>query len=70
MTTVQTTTLNRAFLYQGMTLGDPGSHLTIEKVKSVLARMFPEISACEFIGPTIKGETAQWEILKAAGTKG
>lgn len=67
---VQATTLNRSFLYQGMVLPDPGSHLTIDKVKSVLARMFPEISACEFIGPTIKGGNAQWQIQKAAGTKG
>lgn len=68
MTTV--TTLTRVFLHGTARLIDPDSGMTPEQVKTLYSAAYPELTNAELTGPTVKGDTLEYEFRKAVGTKG
>jgi PRTRC genetic system protein C len=67
---ITTNTLERGFLYNGVSLPDPGSNLTVEEVRDVYSAAYPEILTSSIEGPEKKGDKLVYTFRKAAGGKG
>ncbi len=67
---IQIDNLERSFVYNGITLPDPGTGLSLEEVRDVYSVQFPEIVSATFDGPERKGNKLVYTIRKAVGTKG
>ena len=60
----------RQFKYGAMTLPDPDSTLTPVQVRDLYAGSRVDLTTAEVRGPTVEGNTAVYEFIRAVGTKG
>ena len=58
------------FLHGTGRLPDPDTTMTPEQVKTVYSAAYPELTNAELTGPTVNGDTLEYEFRKAVGTKG
>jgi PRTRC genetic system protein C len=63
-------TLERVFVYNGVKLPDPGSHLSVEEVRSIHVNTFPDLATATVEGPTPIDGTMQYTFIRAVGVKG
>ena len=68
--TIQVTSLERSFSYNGVSLPDPGAALTLEQVRDVYSAAFPEIVSASIEGPEHKNGKLLYVFRKAVGAKG
>lgn len=68
--TIAVTALSRAFRYNGMTLPDHDSTMSVEQVKNAYAVAYPELVSATIEGPTEKDGVLTYEFRRGAGTKG
>jgi len=62
--------LEREFVYQGTSLGDPDPKLPIEEVRSFYANQFPELTTAAISGPETVGDRLRYRFERAIGAKG
>jgi len=67
---MQIGTIVREFSYNGVTLPDPGAHLTPESVRDMYSAAYPEITTASVEGPERKGDKICYVFKRAVGTKG
>lgn len=67
---IKVTSITRVFKYNGVTLPDPGHHLTPEGVRDMYSAAYPEIVTAAIEGPEIKGNKEVYEFRRVTGTKG
>ncbi|KVK89439.1 PRTRC system protein C [Burkholderia sp. MSMB1498] len=60
----------REFLYNGMTLMDPGPTFSPIQVRDLYTAQYPELTTAAVDGPEIKGELMHYKFVRAAGAKG
>lgn len=63
-------TITRVFKYNGITLSDPASGKSAEKVKLMYATQFPELLTAVIEGPVTKNGTSTYTFNRAVGIKG
>lgn len=63
-------TLLREFVYNGMTLMDPGPAFSADAVRDLYTAQYPELTTATVDGPEIAGEVARYKFVRAAGAKG
>lgn len=69
--TMQVTTLERTFLYNGVSLPDIDAKMPVEEVKNFYAStMFPELASAEVEGPEDSNGKLRYSFRKAVGKKG
>ncbi|MHB0991692.1 MAG: PRTRC system protein C [Burkholderiales bacterium] len=68
--TIQVTSFERSFSYNGVSLPDPGAALTLEQVRDVYSAAFPEIVSASIEGPEQKNGKLLYVFRKAVGSKG
>jgi len=62
--------LTRSFSYNGVSLADPGTHITPEQVRDIYTATYPELSTASVEGPEVKKGTLSYTFRRAVGTKG
>lgn len=62
--------LIRSFSYSGISLPDPGSHLSVEQVKDVYAATYPELTSASVEGPETVDGKLLYTFKRSVGTKG
>lgn len=62
--------LERVFLYNGMSLPDPGTSMNPAQVRDVYGAAYPEITNADIEGPVRKGNKLEFTFRRAVGTKG
>jgi PRTRC genetic system protein C len=67
---IKLTQLERTFTYNGISLPDPGTALTLEQVRDVYSAAFPEIVSASIEGPEQKNGKLLYTFRKAVGSKG
>jgi PRTRC genetic system protein C len=67
---MQLNQVTRVFLYNGVTLPDPGPSLTAEAVKDVFTGVYPELVSAAIEGPVMKGGKQTFTFIKAVRDKG
>jgi len=60
----------REFTYSGLTLQDPGPDFTPEEVRDIYSPQYPELATAAISGPDYSGNIAQYQFLRAVGSKG
>ena len=63
-------TITRSFVFNGMTLADPGPEMDTESVKRFFASQFPELLNSAIEGPVTKGAVSTYTFVRAVGAKG
>lgn len=67
---MQVSTLVREFSWNGLKIPDPGSRLSPEEVRAVLATMYPDIATATITGPEAIRDKLVYRFVAAIGTKG
>lgn len=62
---MQASVLNREFAWNGVKIPDPGSHLSPEEVRAMLATMYPDIATATITGSEAVGEKLFNEVSMA-----
>lgn len=62
--------LERKFKYGVMELDDPGSSLSLERVREVWSQQYPELLTAQIEGPVISGTKAVYSFVRASRDKG
>lgn len=62
-------TVTRSFEYNGVSLPDPGIHMTPEAVRDFYSAMYPEIATATVEAPEQKGGKLCYSFRRAVGTK-
>ncbi|PKO58337.1 MAG: carbamoylphosphate synthase large subunit [Betaproteobacteria bacterium HGW-Betaproteobacteria-18] len=60
----------RVFVYNSVTLPDPGEKLTPDQVRDIYSASYPELANAVVEGPVTKGNEMTYKFVKAVGTKG
>lgn len=63
-------TIKREFLYNGMTLIDPGPECSPDAVRDMYSAQYPELTTATVDGPDVSGDVARYTFVRAAGAKG
>ena len=67
---IQVDPLEREFIFNGRSLPDPGSNLSVEQVREVYIPSNPDITTATVVGPeTINGKL-RYTFTRAIGDKG
>jgi PRTRC genetic system protein C len=64
------TQLVREFSYASLSLPDPGSHLSLERVKNIYSRSYPELATASIDGPETRNGKMIFTFKRSVGTKG
>ena len=67
---ITTTTMERAFSYNGVDLPDPGSELSATDVRDLYSVTYPELANASNEGPEPRGNRLVYTFRRAVGTKG
>ena len=67
---MQASIVVREFSWNGVKICDPGTHLSPEEVRAILATMYPDIATATITGPEAVGDKLVYRFLAAIGTKG
>jgi len=67
--TLQIAKAERLFTFNGVSLPDPGPHMTPEQVKDLYAASYPELTSAVVEGPEMKGGKMIYTYRRAVGTK-
>ncbi len=67
---MQASAIGREFTWSGVKIPDPGSHLSPEEVRAMLATMYPDIATATVTGPEAVGNKLVYRFVAAIGTKG
>ncbi|SEK12818.1 PRTRC system protein C [Paraburkholderia diazotrophica] len=67
---ITVTRLAREFLYNGVTLPDPGPTFSPEEVRDIYSGQYPELTTASVDGPDVSGDVASYKFVRAAGAKG
>ena len=67
---IDVATAVREFLYNGMSLPDPGATFSPEDVRDLFSAQYPELTTAAIDGPEVKGEVLTYKFMRAAGAKG
>ncbi|WP_416046885.1 PRTRC system protein C [Cupriavidus basilensis] len=67
---IEVKTLVREFIYNGMTLPDPGPTFSADQVRDMYTAQYPELTTAAVDGPVHQGDTARYTFVRAAGAKG
>lgn len=62
-------TLERTFKYNGVTLNDPGAHMTPEQVKEFYSAAYPELATAVVEGPEERNGKLEYSFRRSVGTK-
>ncbi|CAM2158367.1 Carbamoylphosphate synthase large subunit (plasmid) [Pararobbsia alpina] len=69
-TGINIVTLVREFVYNGMTIADPGEAFTPEDVRDIYSAQYPELTTAAVEGPEYSNAVARYTFKRAAGAKG
>lgn len=64
------TTLKRVFIYNGVKLPDPGSHLSPDEVRYNYSASYGELCMADVLPPETKGNELIYRFEVSAGGKG
>ena len=67
---MQASIVVREFSWNGVRICDPGTHLSPEEVRAMLATMYPDIATATITGPEAVGDKLVYRFVAAIGTKG
>ncbi len=67
---VKVKTLERAFVFNGVKLPDPGPDLSVEQVRDMYVATYPELATAGIEGPSPVGGTMQYTFTRSIGPKG
>ncbi|SAL48678.1 hypothetical protein AWB68_02392 [Caballeronia choica] len=67
---ISVATLTREFVYNGVTLADPGHTFTPDDVRDLYSAQYPELTTAAIDGPGYSGEVMSFTFVRAAGAKG
>jgi len=67
---LQGTTVKRTFKYNGLTLADPSSEKSADKVREFYSKQYPELLTAIVEGPVTKNGNSVYTFVRAAGEKG
>jgi PRTRC genetic system protein C len=70
MASLKAVALQREFSYNGIRIPDPGSELTVDQVRDLLAPQYPEIATASLSGPEDTGSVLRYTFSRAIGSKG
>jgi len=62
--------ITREFVYNGMTLLDPGPACSPDEVRDLYSAQYPELTTASIDGPDMTGAVARYSFVRAAGAKG
>ncbi len=62
--------LTRLFIYNGMTLPDPGAHLSPDQVRAFYSTTYSELTNALVEGPETTDRSVRFKFVRAVGTKG
>lgn len=67
---ITVTPLTREFVYNGMTLVDPGLAFSPDEVRDLYCAQYPELTTASIDGPALSVDVARYRFVRAAGAKG
>lgn len=67
---IRVDTIKRQFKYNGIVLADLDPSASVERIKSMYAPAYPELSTSLVDGPVEKNGVLEFEFRRAVGTKG
>lgn len=68
--TIQINKVQRAFVFNGVSLNDPGPDFSADEVRDIYTAQYPDLATAVVSDPVIEGDTVTYTFVRNVGTKG